>query len=348
MLRRSKLRPAFTLIELLVVIAIIAVLIALLLPAVQQAREAARRSQCRNNLKQLGLAMHNYHDAHNSFPMLGGFIASHGWGFLPLLLPYVDQAPLYNRINFSASVGCVNASFVHKAPVPSLMCPSDPSQPERGDRGLPALACQDGSGSLTQGQVQGRVTHYVGSNGDAYIVGESLGYTKGPSARATYGCGGCNESGAATATPTANCPEPGLGFGGGIYHRGIFDYMNKTPPVKIRDVTDGTSNTIMLGHTSGLATAYDNIWTTSTGSAYSTSLPINFNVQPSVLQGSFYDPDGNQNQGWRGRGFQSHHTGGSMFTLCDGSVKFLSQNMDMRSYNAMGSRHGGEIYSMVD
>ncbi len=109
MLRRSFERRGFTLIELLVVIAIIAILIALLLPAVQQAREAARRTQCRNNLKQIGLAMHNYHDIYNTFPP--SFImknppsanansverSMYGWG--ALILPQIDQAPLFNRLN---------------------------------------------------------------------------------------------------------------------------------------------------------------------------------------------------------------------------------------------------------
>src|SRR5437588_8459259 len=106
---RLILRRGFTLIELLVVIAIIAVLIALLLPAVQQAREAARRSQCRNNLKQLGIALHNYHDTHRVFPI--GFLdtiwgtgetnVSAGWSWGAYLLPYLDNAALYNQFNFS-------------------------------------------------------------------------------------------------------------------------------------------------------------------------------------------------------------------------------------------------------
>src|SRR6187455_2473364 len=96
-------RRGFTLIEMLVVIAIIAILVALLLPAVQQAREAARRSQCKNNLKQIGLAMHNYHDTFNGFPNGGIASSVGGWGlsWYIRILPYIDQAPVFNGINFS-------------------------------------------------------------------------------------------------------------------------------------------------------------------------------------------------------------------------------------------------------
>src|SRR6516225_9974587 len=102
-------RHGFTLIELLVVIAIIAVLVAILLPAVQQAREAARRTQCRNHLKQLGIALHNYHGTCNVFPpgYVSGAIypaTANGWGWCAQLLPQLDQAPLYNSLDFSAPV----------------------------------------------------------------------------------------------------------------------------------------------------------------------------------------------------------------------------------------------------
>ncbi len=125
-------RPAFTLIELLVVIAIIAVLVALLLPAVQQAREAARRSQCVNNLKQLGLALQNYHDMHRLFPP--GYVSNFdtsgndtgpGWGWAALLMPCLDQMPLYNQINFSLPVESVQNAAPRLATIASELCPSD-------------------------------------------------------------------------------------------------------------------------------------------------------------------------------------------------------------------------------
>lgn len=124
----------FTLIELLVVIAIIAVLIALLLPAVQQAREAARRTQCKNNLKQLGLALHNYHDTFNTLPpgaiqVFGGNNQNEAT-WISMILPHIDQAPLYNRANFSSCFGCVaapgNPSYEIASPnITSMVCPSD-------------------------------------------------------------------------------------------------------------------------------------------------------------------------------------------------------------------------------
>jgi prepilin-type N-terminal cleavage/methylation domain-containing protein/prepilin-type processing-associated H-X9-DG protein len=127
---RHRRRVAFTLIELLVVIAIIAILVALLLPGVQQARESARRTQCKNHLKQWGLALHNYHDAHNAFPM-GAALPSQ-WLWRSMLLPYMDQANLYQQINFSTQPDCFTAArmALPNNPtddlVPVYVCPSDP------------------------------------------------------------------------------------------------------------------------------------------------------------------------------------------------------------------------------
>ncbi len=144
LLSRREHRPGFTLIELLVVIAIIAVLVAILLPAVQQAREAARASQCRNNLKQIGIAMHSYHETHGTFPP--GVIdpgtsctidtttsaASYFWGGHTFILPYMDQAAIYNRVTPGDKICGLpletyawNGDQLLKTVFPAFMCPSD-------------------------------------------------------------------------------------------------------------------------------------------------------------------------------------------------------------------------------
>tara|TARA_R110002111_G_scaffold108086_1_gene166750 strand:- start:50281 stop:51255 length:975 start_codon:yes stop_codon:yes gene_type:complete len=127
-------RRGFTLIELLVVIAIIAILIALLLPAVQQAREAARRSQCKNNLKQIGLAMHNYLDAFTTFP-IGGLKNSRGPNWRVGLLPYFDQAPAYNQVSFGSSFWAHSSlqAVFKTLRVPGYVCPSSPHGPVNPD-----------------------------------------------------------------------------------------------------------------------------------------------------------------------------------------------------------------------
>ncbi|HWL07065.1 MAG TPA: DUF1559 domain-containing protein, partial [Planctomicrobium sp.] len=122
-------RKGFTLIELLVVIAIIAILVALLLPAVQQARESARRSQCRNNLKQIGLALHNYHDMHQVFP--ASFYSLNGWGWGTMLLPMVDQGPIYQKLNIGGvmDVGDEATRNIGRTVLPVYICPSETSRP---------------------------------------------------------------------------------------------------------------------------------------------------------------------------------------------------------------------------
>ncbi len=364
---RSAGRRGFTLIELLVVIAIIGVLIGLLLPAVQKVREAANRMSCSNNLKQWGLSLHNYHDSYGTFPApIGGGpltdLKSTGWGLLPQMLPYMEQDNLYRQIDFKAPVRCDNANIL-TAKLKFFHCPSDPFPTTLSGRGFPK-ACgannpttpPNWSGNLAPSVAT--VTHYVGSFGDGCIVGEGLGFTNGGDASFTnFGCGGCSSGRCrGNVDATRLCSQPSIGFGGGANYRGMFNYLaastvagQGSPPAGIADVTDGTSNTILFGHTSGIATGGDNVWCTSTGAVYGTGLPINYNVKASVQQGSFFcmQPGCNAaNQPWPGRGFQSHHPGGSVFTMADGSVRFITETIDMRTYNALGSRVGGEVVSL--
>lgn len=210
-----KKRAAFTLIELLVVIAIIAILVALLLPAVQQAREAARRSSCKNNLKQLGLALHNYHDIFNTFPP--GFVrntvtsgstvtrtsgANDDWGWMTFLLPTLEQSALFDAMNVgprSLTVAATTANNLGQmqTPINSLSCPSSPAPGVNNRNVLSATNVSTSS--------------YVGNNGSV----------------------GLNAAGAATGRPFV-----------GNNANGIF-WRNSS--VKMRDITDGTSNTLIVG-----------------------------------------------------------------------------------------------------
>jgi prepilin-type N-terminal cleavage/methylation domain-containing protein len=339
----------FTLIELLVVIAIIAMLIALLLPAVQKAREAARRSQCRNNLKQMGLALHNYHDAHGSFPTIGGFQAAHGWSWVPLILPHAEQAILFNSINFSDSPCCTSQSTLNQTKLEWLICPSDADDMLCTDRAGPTT-CQYGPGS-TSG-FTGYAASYAGSYGDGFNTIPSDPYG-GDGAWQRWGCGGCASNN--SQTPTAACPSPGLGYGGGRFHRGIFNYVGDSSPVQITDITDGTNNTLMLMHKTRIATSTSNMWTSSTSAAYGTCLPINtiFHVCKGTNGVKGVPPcDGKLWLGlpissWMGRGQSSYHDAGVMSGMADGSVRFISENIDQRLYNALGSREGAEVVDNI-
>ncbi len=167
--RTNAKRPAFTLIELLVVIAIIAVLIGLLLPAVQQAREAARRSQCKNNLKQLGLALHNYMSSLSVFPPAACYginNASASWSMQARILPYLDQGNLQNLINFNLAYSDLSHAKVTAQRIPVLLCPS-----ELNDRVRPSTS--------------GGVDHYplsYGANRGVWFVWNPLTQTNGDGA----------------------------------------------------------------------------------------------------------------------------------------------------------------------
>ncbi|MEX0725453.1 MAG: DUF1559 domain-containing protein [Planctomycetaceae bacterium] len=208
-------RTGFTLIELLVVIAIIAVLIALLLPAVQQAREAARRTQCRNNLKQIGLALHNYHDSHNTFPsgwigVTAGVHTAHdgtngaGWG--TMILPYVDQANLYNLFNSSYNIEHPLNDAFRLTPLTLFRCPSDP-QPDRWN------IEEEGSPGTVICELP--TANYVASFGTEEIDGCE------------------NPPGTPPVAANGQC----LGDGA-FYHDSV---------VRLRDLTDGSSNTLIAG-----------------------------------------------------------------------------------------------------
>jgi prepilin-type N-terminal cleavage/methylation domain-containing protein/prepilin-type processing-associated H-X9-DG protein len=288
---RSRSR-GFTLIELLVVIAIIAILIALLLPAVQQAREAARRTQCKNNLHQIGIALHNYHDTFRIFPpgevMSSKWSQVDGtqWGWAVMLLPHLDQAPMYNQLQpgtlslRDAMLDPVRLNSL-QLPLEAMLCPSDPSQQLNNDRRLMA----------GQTLVPLSTANYVAAHG---VCAWNIFSTR---------------------------------------KKGVFAHNYGA---RIRDLTDGTSNTIMAGER---ATNIQVQTTTVKAAAAlwagnNTLLDIEFSpVLPSQLSDCVmalgYAPINTATGPLAGpmHQYSSQHEGGAHFLFGDGSVQFLSENM---------------------
>jgi len=331
-------RLAFTLVELLVVIAIIGILVALLLPAVQAAREAARRMSCSNNLKQYGLALHNYHDTYKTFPI--NTSSDGGWGgrgqdgFQVRILPFCEQQPLYDAVSIAYSPGSpdhrpwnitVNGKVARTIELAYTHCPSDdPSYLQNG---------------------------WAQSNYDA-----SMG-----SQRTTSADGGCN---------TWDVQDVNYDYARGRWTHGntlkpneISGMMGRilTKPTKMASVTDGTSNVIFVGEI--LPEAHDHTtgwWNyNGMGNAHSsTAVPLNTMVtlatsEADCLQRGYgiagKGTDGkpycgcfaknNWNYSW---GFRSRHPGGAQFVFVDGSVQFLPETIDYATYQALGGRADGK------
>jgi prepilin-type N-terminal cleavage/methylation domain-containing protein/prepilin-type processing-associated H-X9-DG protein len=275
-------RAGFTLIELLVVIAVIGILAGLLLPAVQAAREAARRAQCTNNLKQLALAMAHYADTQGSFPIGSRF--DQGWStgsFFLALLPQMEQAPLFNIANFSVNYAEAQNATVHDARMGSLVCPSDPA--------AHAQITVDGAYAfeLCPFPVKMRFSSYAGSTGTFYHPSRD---------------------------PARLAQQNGV-----ILHRETVGYA---------DITDGTSNTLLLGEHahSRLQEPYRSEWqwwsSGYNGDTLFTALyPINpFHKMPDVAADSSVSP--------YICAASSMHPGGANFAFADGSVRFLKDSID--------------------
>jgi len=324
-------KAGFTLIELLVVIAIIAILVALLLPAVQQAREAARRSSCKNNLKQLGLALHNYHDTYNTFPP--GYVRNRStatsfstddWGWMTFLLPNLEQAPLYDALQVGsprsltqAKADATNRSQM-QTPINSLLCPSSPA-PSVNDRNL---LTDDGDANLNSEQTA--TASYVGNN-------SSIGV-------------GAYTTTAATASVSAMI----LNNANGIFW--------KNSSVKMRDITDGTSNTILAGERTwqlndstnnvkrecdaGIVFGLQNPEASATdiidlrASLASGGVKINSTQGPTTASPNGIHNLTGRNGDYCQFGYSSPHDGGFQALMGDGAVKFISENISHSPGNA--------------
>jgi prepilin-type N-terminal cleavage/methylation domain-containing protein len=308
---RSRHRRGFTIVELLVVIAIIGVLIALLLPAVQQAREAARRTQCKNNLKQIGLALHNYETTHGLFPpgylyiegndytgpVVPGFeLANHqglGWG--ALILPYVDQAALHKSINFDLPVFDPTNLAPREEHLAVYLCPSDPDS--------------DGN----------------------FVVRDDTSTPVEQYAASSY-CANWGPADAANnidATPDAS--------------PGVFYRNSRT---RVRDVVDGLSTTIAVGERTngeipGGTPPHPFFETAWFAAAREIAAPTDDHGHMVLFDAQFLP---NQATGpGADRGVSAPHTGHAQFLLCDGSVHSLNENVDASLYRALCSRSGGEV-----
>lgn len=299
----------FTLIELLVVIAIIAILIALLLPAVQQAREAARRSQCKNNLKQMALAIHNYHDTHNVFPISHGDTGN-SFGWRAQILPYIDQAPLYNNINFNGNIVDAGNLEVAQTTLPVYRCPSDPT-PERVSGGNQVWSnwCFPAScPAASRNDIA--VTTYKGVDGRAY----DQTIAASPMPHGMFD----RRMGLQASGPGNSIVTP-----------------NRT--IKMRDVIDGTTNVLFVGENSPGFHSWSS-WA-AWHSPMTTAYPIN---HPFNVWGSAAARISSGAHGWiDGFASSSYHAGGAHFMMVDGSVHFLSENMDFATYQQLGNPQDG-------
>jgi prepilin-type N-terminal cleavage/methylation domain-containing protein/prepilin-type processing-associated H-X9-DG protein len=349
-------RPGFTLIELLVVIAIIAVLIALLLPAVQSAREAARRAQCTNNLKQIGLALHNYHQAVGSFPAgatvafqnapPAGYGSDWGtWSCLSMMLPYLEQQPLYNAANFNWTneygTGWNINYTVTFSKISSFMCPSD------GVVGQSFLLNYEGSigtsGSIGSGPSTGifagiqsySIANVTDGTSNTVAFSEELV----PSTNMSD-----NSSNSWSGTPSRvkwrDALDSGSGYGAAYY---LLDTRTNVPAL-MQDL-QACSTWFTTGQNLPPYPQGRLWWVIGDlgDTLFQTIVPPNSNTYPWADCRMDCTPCGATYSGYHNA--TSNHPGGVNVAMADGSVRFVKSSIGMQTWWALGTRAGGEVIS---
>jgi prepilin-type N-terminal cleavage/methylation domain-containing protein len=326
----------FTMVELLAVIAIIGILIGLLLPAVQAAREAGRRSQCLNNLKQIGIALHNHHDAKRKLPTGSTSCkcqGASGFSFLILVTPYMEDQRLFNGINFNTTYGwgdtANNAVGIDAPRIPAYVCPSAKYRTLLG----PWVY---GNGNLTAG-----VTHYYGIMGPSGTSPSGVAYREGS------GTTKCQPAGSGgTSVPSASYETKY----GGITCQGMLPNYTER---KFSEVTDGLSKTFLVGEASWTqgdtqSTSPYRIWSQGlyTQSAGGTHWYQSWStkVMNSQLFEFKYAPSNTANTHANDFSFGSEHgvRAGTNFLMGDGAVRFVNSDVSASVLRSMSSGNGGE------